>query len=478
MEMFSRLSRAWPGLLLIVALSLIAFSPAPPANAQQDDPSTYNTRGLELYKAAKYADAVNLYKQAIKLKKDYAEAHMNLGDAYLRLGEFKKAIESYKQAVKYQPALALAFNNLGTAYYKLGDHKKAIGAYQEAIRIEPKLASAYINLGVIYADEDKKQAALDQYRILKSIDPQLAQKLYRFIYKPVASVFSPTGGVRLTVLVTDSSGHPFPNLTAENFQIVDEGVAQTITSFSAEKFPVAYGLALDTSGSMRPAFSQELELARTIIQSNEPSDETLLIRFISSDKIETVQEFTTDTPTLLKELETLYVEGGQSAILDAVYLAAQGVAQYKADDSSYRRRAVILLTDGDERASYYSLDDVVALLRRIDVQVFVVCLSSDEGGSQFNRSLVKTAIPLLSRLATETGGVAFYPKTVTDLNTNIRQLISLLHQQHVITYQPTNGVTAGKFRNIKVSVTNKPGQEKLFEAVRAGYVVAEPQPTP
>ena len=119
------------------------------------------------------------------------------------------------------------------------------------------------------------------------------------------------------------------------------------------------------------------------------------------------------------------------------------MAQYKADDPTYRRRA--LLTDGDERASYYSFEDVVTLLRRLDVQVFVVCLKKeDERGSQFNRSLASGATALLSRLASETGGVAFFPKTVVDLNTEVQQLIALLHQQYLITYKPTNGLLAGK----------------------------------
>src|SRR5207245_1191521 len=111
-----------------------------------------------------------------------------------------------------------------------------------------------------------------------------------------------------------------------------------------------------TSGSMRPALSQELRLSRAIVQRNEPADETLLIQFISSDKIETVQEFTSDKSVLNNRLDSLYIEGGQSAILDAVYLAAKSVARYKSDDGTYKRRAVILLTDGDERASYYNLE--------------------------------------------------------------------------------------------------------------------------
>src|SRR5712692_10541361 len=88
------------------------------------DAAVYNAKGLESYKSGNYPDAVKSYKQAVKLKKDYAEAHYNLGDAYFQLKQYKQAIEAYKQAVKYQSNFPTAYNNMGTAYFKLGEHKR------------------------------------------------------------------------------------------------------------------------------------------------------------------------------------------------------------------------------------------------------------------------------------------------------------------------------------------------------------------
>ena len=119
------------------------------------------------------------------------------------------------------------------------------------------------------------------------------------------------------------------------------------------KFPVIYGLAVDTSGSVRPQFQQIIDAAKTIINSNKKGDETFIERFISSDKIETVQDFTPSKDLLLDGLDTLYVEGGQTAVVDGVYLAAEHVAEYKkGGDDDRRRRALIVVTDGEDRASY------------------------------------------------------------------------------------------------------------------------------
>ena len=179
--------------LAFVCLSVFASPPASTiATAIQDgnDATALNARGLQLYTAGKYEEAVNAYKEAIKLKEDYADAHHNLGDAYFQLNQFKEAIDAYKKAIRYQPNLPTAYNNMGTAYYKLGEHKKAIAAYKESIRLDPKGTLTYYNLAATYLERGNEKAALEQYKILKTADPELANKLYLLIYKPVATVFN------------------------------------------------------------------------------------------------------------------------------------------------------------------------------------------------------------------------------------------------------------------------------------------------
>src|SRR5678809_688972 len=110
-----------------------------------------------------------------------------------------------------------------------------------------------------------------------------------------------------------------------------------------------------------------------IRDSNKTGDETFLVRFISSDKIETVQDFTASKELLMDGLDSFYVEGGQTAIIDAVYLSAEHVSEYKkGDEGDRRRRALIVITDGEDRNSFYKQEQLFARLREEDVQIFVI----------------------------------------------------------------------------------------------------------
>src|SRR6185436_20127762 len=117
--------------------------------------------------------------------------------------------------------------------------------------------------------------------------------------------------VTLHVRVIDRNNHPINRLGKDEFKVMEDGVPQPIFAFSEEEVPVIYGLAVDTSGSLRPQFNQVIEAAKTIINSNKKGDETFLERFISSDKIETIQDFSDKKDLLLDGLDNLYIEGGQ-----------------------------------------------------------------------------------------------------------------------------------------------------------------------
>lgn len=461
----------------LVCLSVLMPSPVSTiatTGKLQDGKSAaaYNAKGLELYAAGKYEDAIDAYQQAIKLKEDYADAHSNLGDAYFQLNEFRKAVEAYKKAVRYQPGLGTGYDKIGTAYFRLGEHNKAIAAYKEAIRLEPK-AATYYNLAATYIERGDQKAALDQYRILKTVDPELAKDLYGLIYKVMASVFS-NSRVSLNVMAIDSQGSPLRDLKPEDFQVFQDGVPQHISFFSNDQIPLVYGLALDKSGSYRVAFPLAIETCRAVIKSNLPDDQTLLVSFVNSDKIETVQDFTSDQNALTDVLDGLFVENGSSAILDAVYLAAQRVAQYKSMNGRYLRRAVILVTDGDERSSYYTMEDVLKLLRKIDVQVFAVSLAKESyKGPTLNQRPVKGAVDLLTTLANESGGQAFFPKSVSELETVTKQMMNMIRSQYVIAYEPANAVLAETYRRVNVTIVDKPGGYKRSAMTRAGYLASE-----
>jgi Ca-activated chloride channel family protein len=475
--MRTKASRGLELALVTLCLGLLAAFPISTTGMagkvqEANDAAASNTKGLELFRSGKFEEAVNAYKQAIKLKQDYSEAYYNLGDAYFQLSLYKQAIDAYKRAVRYQPEFAPTHNNMGTAYFKLGEHKKAIESYKEAIRLNPTTSIPYYNLAAAYLERGSQQAALEQHKILQTLDPPLADKLYDLIYKPMAMVFDGVG-TRLSVIATDSQGSSVNDLGQEDFQVFEDGLPQTISAFSKEQVPLVYSLAIDTSGSMRTILDLAVGTSKAIIKANGPNDETLLVRFISSDKVETVQDFTSDQIALNKGLDSLYIEGGQSAILDAVYLSAQRLAQYKFTNIPLRR-AIILITDGDERASYYSLEDLLKLLRKIDVQLFAISLSKeDRMGATLNHNQLQRSVDLLSNLAYETGGRAFFPKSVAELQAMLSQMTNLMRTEYVIGYKPTNSGVAGKYRHVSVNIAARPGREKWSALTRAGYVISE-----
>ena len=282
--------------------------------------------------------------------------------------------------------------------------------------------------------------------------------------------------VTLNVRVIDRNNRPINNIHKDEFKIFEDGVPQPIFSFTQEEVPVIYGLAIDTSGSVRPIFDRILDAARIVLNSNKRGDETFLERFISSDKIEAVQDFTASKDALMDGLDTLYIEGGQTAVIDGVYLAATHVADYKkgtGDDR--RRRALIVITDGEDRNSYFTEAQLFQTLREEDVQIFVIGfvneLDSDKGF--IRKSPREKAMNLLSRIASETGGRVFYPQSVSELPQVANEIVRDLRTQYVISYDPTNKAHDGTCRSIKVHVADDPGRDKRIALTRSGRTAGQ-----
>ena len=277
--------------------------------------------------------------------------------------------------------------------------------------------------------------------------------------------------VTLNVRVIDRNNRPIDNVGQNNFHVFEDGIPQPIESFTREEVPISYGLAVDTSGSLRSQLQGVIDAGKTIINSNRSGDETFLVRFISSDKIETVQDFTAKQELLIDALDSLYVEGGQTAIIDAVYLTADHVAEYKKnDDSDRRRRALIVITDGEDRSSFYSQEKLFARLREADVQIYVIGFVNelDKEGGLIRKSPRDKAVNLINKLATETGGRAFMPTSLSELPQIAAEIVRDLRTQYVLAYNPTNKARDGSFRSIKVTVDESSNKDKRIALTRNG----------
>lgn len=277
--------------------------------------------------------------------------------------------------------------------------------------------------------------------------------------------------VRVKVVVTDEKGRPVADLKQEDFRVAEDGVPQTVNFFGRERQPLSYVLLVDNSGSLRSLMPFVIETALSFVANHAEADEGSIIRFVAANNITLVQDFTGERRTLERGLHELYVEGGQTALLDAVYVAVQHSEKRRPEEQN-RARAVVVFTDGEERGSTVSRDELVALLRRTGVQVFpvgYVRLLSNEG-SFVRRAPREQAVKLLELLASESGGRAFFPKNNAELPLAVADIAAALRAQYTLAYVPTNAARDGAYRKLKVTLADSPGRGKLTVSARAGYI--------
>ncbi|MDQ3801212.1 MAG: VWA domain-containing protein [Acidobacteriota bacterium] len=278
--------------------------------------------------------------------------------------------------------------------------------------------------------------------------------------------------VSLNVRIVDRNNRPINNVQQREVKVYEDNVLQEIDSFSKAEVPTNYALVIDNSGSLRHQLEKVIDAGKIIVNTNRPGDETSVVRFVSSDKIEVVQDFTPNKADVNEALDNLFIEGGQTAIIDAVYLAAEKVDTYEKsrNPNERKRRALILVSDGEDRDSYYNEQQLFELLRESDVQIYAIGFTTDlskEGGF-ITKSPKAKSEAFLRRLAEETGGKAYFPQAITELETIARDIASELRTQYIVSYYPTNTENDGRFRNIRVVVEDGPSKQKRIAITRTG----------
>ncbi len=272
--------------------------------------------------------------------------------------------------------------------------------------------------------------------------------------------------VMLDVSVVDRANRPIYDIGKERFSVLEDGVPQQIDFFSKELAPVSLGLAIDTSGSMRSKLESVIQAVTNLVQGNRPQDETAVIQF--KDTVELIEEFTADTGDVKDALDGL-ISNGQTSLLDAIILAGD----YVQKEGRHRRKALIIVTDGLERGSFYSFDDLVDHAREQDVRLYLIGFTQDLDSQKglFKKSTKTKAEQLLNKIATETGGRSFFPKDISELSGITEQIALDLRTVYAIGYYPTNQKRDGTYRKVDVRVANPDGRsdEKLVARTRAGY---------
>jgi len=183
-----------------------------------------------------------------------------------------------------------------------------------------------------------------------------------------------------------------------------------------EKPSLSYGVVVDNSGSYRMIFETVIQSANQIFKANNANDEAFLVRFVDANKISLVQDFTSSKEELQSAAESMFIEGGQTAILDGVYFSAKHLAEK--DASENRRRFLILITDGEDRKSATKIEEVLKFLKDEKIQVFTLGLSDG-----------KIYKSLLERLSKETGGKSFMVEKRSEIEAIVKQLTVAVRAQ-------------------------------------------------
>ncbi len=283
---------------------------------------------------------------------------------------------------------------------------------------------------------------------------------------PQDPVITNTDLVTFNVTVTDIYGRFVSGLGKNAFSILDEKAPQEITFFSDEDAPVSVGILFDVSGSMG---GDKVRRARDalahFIQTSHDRDEYFLIGFNSRAQL--LMDRTRDGQAVLDKL-TFVQTKNNTALYDACYLGVERVQR-----GTHPKRALLLISDGQDNNSRYTFSELRRVLKESDVVLYAIGIL---GGSDMGSALGMEGQGILDELSGVSGGKAFYPRSGAEMDDIFEQIALELRHQYSIGFKPKDFVTNGKWHKIKVSVHPPRGLPKLFVRTKEGYfAIANPK---
>jgi Ca-activated chloride channel family protein len=250
-----------------------------------------------------------------------------------------------------------------------------------------------------------------------------------------------------------------PDLKKDNFEIFEDGVKQALISFQHTDLPVSIAIVVDNSGSMSKKRPSVNKSALDLIAASNPQDEAFVVNF--SDEAYIDQEFTSDVNKLRDGLGHIESRGG-TALYDAVVASADKLVA----DAKRPKQVLVLITDGEDNASTLNLEQTI---RRVQLLSGPVIYSIGLlFGDEMTHAEVRHARRALEMLSTETGGMAFFPKSIEQIDQIAAEVARDIRNQYTLGYHSTKPTTEPGFRRVLVTAENK-GQSKLIVRTRTGY---------
>jgi len=257
--------------------------------------------------------------------------------------------------------------------------------------------------------------------------------------------------VFVKISVTDPLNRYVTGLEKLHFKVYEDKVEQPITHFTQESAPISVGILFDISGSMKENIHTARNSVVRFLESGNSDDEFFLVTF--NQKTTLVQSFTHQSSSIQNQI-SFSQPGGRTALYDAVYL---GLEQIK--NGKNEKKALILITDGEDNSSRYTASEVREFAKESDVQIYAI---GEEGKLGYGRSEIQNIVGL-------TGGRAFFPNNFNELDYYIDLIHAELRNQYIVGYAPSNKNRDGKWRRIKVKLEPPEGLPKLIVHAKEGY---------
>jgi VWFA-related protein len=242
--------------------------------------------------------------------------------------------------------------------------------------------------------------------------------------------------VLLHATVIDDKQRLVTNLDKNAFSVFEDGKLQVIKSFRHEDIPISLGIVIDNSGSMREKRAKVNKAALNLVRASNPQDEVFVVNF--SDEFFLDQPFTSKINLLQSALEKYETRGG-TALYDAVVASADELKRH----GKLQKKILFVVTDGEDDASRESLEQAVRMLQEENgPTVYAIGLLGDERQRRAKRAL--------QTISERTGGIAFFPRTLDEVDAISSAVARDIRNQYTIGYKPTTPTTAGGYRTIKV----------------------------
>ena len=253
--------------------------------------------------------------------------------------------------------------------------------------------------------------------------------------------------VSLSVTVVDGANHYLTDLDQAEFSVFEDGIKQDIVFFNRRSQPIALSLLLDSSASMEDKLGTLQVAATNFVRKLRPGDMAQVIDFDSRVSIR--QTFTADQ----NELEAAIlqaVSGGSTSLHNAIYISLKELAKIRAlNEEDVRRQALIVFSDGEDTSSLVSFEEVLDLAKRSETSIYTISLR----GTDTNTRGFREAEFIMRQLAQETGGRAFFPAKIEDLNGVYTQIADELASQYTLGYSSKNPRNDGAFRRLVMQLS-------------------------